>query len=207
MYMPAFEKLEKADKEGVLKIIRSTKQKLGWLRKKMEHPDYNNCETMVSPSDLVVYKCERDFLNLAITKYIKLGGEYKEPKISIRDTKFNDRLEDISKITFYNGGFFSTDVKIVVDLLGDKPRFSSGTFNGLNEKETDIEKEDFLYHLGELHMGEWRCHYSPERFGIVVCDGEEWVLKIEYKDGRKKTFSGMNAYPYNFDALLELLCL
>ena len=57
MYVPAFSKLETDDKKELLRIIRSTKQKMGWLRKKMEHPDYNNIEKVVSPSDLVVYKC------------------------------------------------------------------------------------------------------------------------------------------------------
>lgn len=92
MYMPPFERLQNASKEDLLKIIHSTKIKMGRLRKKMEHPDYNNIDVIVTPSDLVVYKCERDYLNLAIAKYISLGGEYKESSNSIRDTKFNDRL-------------------------------------------------------------------------------------------------------------------
>ena len=40
---------------------------------------------------------------------------------------------------------------------------------------------------------------------MEVLDGEQWVLKFEYKDGKKKTFNGNNAYPYNFDELLEVL--
>ena len=207
MYVPAFSKLETNDKEELLKVIRSTKQKMGWLRKKMEHPNYNNIEKIVSPSDLVVYKCERDFLYQAIAKYISLGGEYQESKKSLRDSAFNDKLEDIVKITFYNGGFFSTNEKTIIDLSGDELKVMSGSFSEIYEKITETTKEEFLYQLGELHIGEWRSNYSTKRFGIEVCDGVQWVLKFEYKDGKKKTYGGDNAFPYHFDELLEVLCL
>ena len=203
--MPAFEKLETGNKEELLKVIRSTKQKMGWLRNKMEHPDYRFRTEKRCPSELVAYKCERDYLNLAIAKYISLGGEYVEPAISLKDTRFNNRLEDISKITLIKSAFAVSSVKTVVDLTGDKVKMFSGSFDELYEKIVEIEKEEFIYQLGELHIGEWRSHYSPKRFGIEVCDGEQWVLKFEYKDGKKKFFSGDNAYPYNFDELLELL--
>lgn len=205
MYVPAFGKLETKNKDELLKVIRSVKQRLGSLRNKMEHPDYNNIDVIVSPSDLVVYKCERDYLNLAITKYISLGGEYKESALSIKGTKFNDRLEHIAKLTFIKGGFFSGNFKTVIDFTKGKPIVLAGTFNDLYEQEIEIDKEEFLSRLSELHIGEWLCHYSSRRFGIEVLDGEQWVLKFEYKDGKKKTFSGDNAYPYNYNEFLELL--
>ena len=205
MYMPPFERLQNASKEDLLKIIHSTKIKMGRLRKKMEHPDYKYRKEKVCPSDLVIYKCDRDFLNMAIVQYLILGGEYQESKKSLRDSAFNDRLEDIVKITFYNGGFFSTNEKTIIDLSGDELKVMSGSFSEVYEKITETTREEFLYRLGELHIGEWRSHYSCERYGMEVCDGIQWVLKFEYKDGKKKTFSGNNAYPYNFDELLELL--
>lgn len=205
MYVPAFSKLETNDKEELLKVIRSTKQRMGWLRKKMEHPNYNNIEKIVSPSDLVIYKCERDFLYQAISKYISLGGEYQESKKSLRDSAFNDKLKDIVKITFYNGGFFSTNEKTIIDLSGDEIKVMSGSFSEVYEKITEITKEEFLYQLGELHIGEWHSHYSCKRYGLEVCDGVQWVLKFEYRDGKKKTYGGDNVFPYNFEELLELL--
>jgi hypothetical protein len=173
----------------------------------MGHLDYKNRKEKVCPSDLVIYKCDRNFLNSAILQYLILGGESLETKLSLRDSAFNDRLEDIVKITFYNGGFFSTNEKTIIDLSGDEIKVMSGSFSEVYEKITETTKEELLYQLGELHIGEWRSHYSTKRFGIEVCDGIQWALKFEYKNGQKKTFGGDNAFPYNFDELLEVLSL
>lgn len=207
MYVPAFEKLKTENKEELLKIIKATRIKMGRLKAKMEHPDYKYRKEKVCPSDLVIYKCDRDFLNMAIVQYLILGGEYKDSKQSLRDSAFNDKLEDIVKITFYNGGFFSTNEKAVIDLRGDELKVMSGSFSETYEKITETTKEEFLYQLGELHIGEWRSHYSCKRYGMEVCDGIQWVLKFEYKNGKKKTFGGDNAFPYNFDELMEVLSL
>ena len=120
MYMPAFEKLKTENKEELLKLIKATRIKMGRLKAKMEHPDYKNRKEKVCPSDLVIYKCDRDFLNSAILQYLILGGEYLETKLSLRDSAFNDKLEDIEKITFYSGGFSSTNEKTIIDLSGDE---------------------------------------------------------------------------------------
>ncbi|MBR2870919.1 MAG: hypothetical protein IKB98_06065 [Clostridia bacterium] len=75
----------------------------------------------------------------------------------------------------------------------------------LFEKELDYTKQEFLSQLERLHIGEWRKSYYPNRFGVSVLDGEEWVLNIEYSDGKKAKYGGQNAYPYNYEELLELL--
>lgn len=205
MYVPAFEKLKTENKEELLKLIKATRIKMGRLRTKMEHPNYRFREVTIDPDDIVAYKCDRDFLNMAIAQYLILGGEYLETKLSLRDSAFNDRLEDIEKITFYSGGFFSTNEKTVIDLSGDELKVMMGSFSEVYERITEISKEEFLYQLRELHIGEWRSYYSTKRFGIEVCDGVQWALKFEYKDGKKKTYGGDNAFPYNFDELLDLL--
>lgn len=64
------------------------------------------------------------------------------------------------------------------------------------------DKEEFLDGIRNLHIGEWRTSYmNPD-----VLDGTQWDLTIEFSDGHKpfKT-GGSNAFPYNFDALEELL--
>lgn len=80
-----------------------------------------------------------------------------------------------------------------------------GFFSEVYERITEVSKKEFIYQLGELHIGEWRSYYSTKRFGIEVCDGVQWALKFGYKDGKKKTYGGDNAFPYNFDELLDLL--
>ena len=207
MYIPEFEKLETQNKDELLKIIRRTNHKLSCLRKKMEHPDYKNNDVIFSPCDLVVYKSEKYFLELAINRYLALGGKYKESNSRRKGIEFNDRLNEISKITFTKGSFFTGYNTSIIDLSKEKPVFLEGHFDNFIEKETDFDKETFLHQLGELYIGEWRSCYTTKRFNIIVLDGEQWSLNFEYKDGTNKSFTGDNAYPYNFDELLELFLL
>ena len=207
MYMPPFEKLQNASLEDLLKIIHSTKIKMGRLRKKMEHPDYRYKTEIVSPSDDVIYKCDRDFLNMAIIKYINLGGDYKWSHAEKKETEFNDNLENIKKIIFYNGTCFSIPKRTIIEINGEELKVESGDYDCMYPMETDHDKESFLYQLGELHLGEWRPFYSAKRYGKDVLDGIQWFVEIQYNNGRKKKFAGSNAYPYNFDELLVVLML
>jgi len=207
MYMPPFEEVKKANEDELLKIIRGTKKKMGRLRNIMEHPDYKYRTDKKCPSDLVIYKCDRDFLNMAIIRYISLGGDYKYGQTELNDTKFNDKLEEISKITFINGGFFEGQRKTVVDLSGNEVKLATGYLGDLAPFDIGYDKENFLYEFGELHIGEWRRSYQTERFGISILDGEQWSLEIEYRDGKKKEYGGSNAYPYNYEDLISLLGL
>ena len=206
MHMPPFEELDKG-KEDLLKTIRSTKNRMGHLRNIMEHPDYKYRTNKKCPSDLVIYKCDRDFLDRVIIKYLEKGGEYKYSKLELKDIDFNDNLEKISKIIFTNSGFFEGQQKTILDLSGNDVKLKTGKFGELIPFDINYDKENFLYEFGRLHIGEWRKHYMPDRFGICILDGEQWSLEIEYKDGKKKEYGGSNAYPYNYDDLRSLLCL
>ena len=69
----------------------------------------------------------------------------------------------------------------------------------------DIDKGEFLEQLKNLHIGEWRRNYDTLRFGYEVCDGTQWELHIYFSNGHKPVkIYGDNAYPYNFDSVLEL---
>lgn len=204
MYRPSFEKIEKASKEGLLNIIEETKNKMTELRDIMEHPKYK-CKKC--PSELTVYKCDRDILNMAIIRYISLGGEYVYDKQELADTDFNDKLEDIVNISLMNGYWTDYKPHAIVELSGKKPILKVFAGADYVEMDIDFDKESFLYELGELHLGEWSEEYSTEKFGLYCLDGTKWELKIEYKDGTKREFSGWNAYPYNYKELLELLRL
>lgn len=194
MYKPPFEKLETENKEELLSIIQKSKATLTELRDTMEHPEYK-CKKC--PSELTMYKCERDFLNSAIIRYLSLGGEYVYDSDELAEMEFFAELENIVKIIFSYGACLGLKEEVVIDLWGEKPIMS----------DLDFDKESFLYELEKLHIGEWKEFYTPDRFGICVLDGYEWNLEIEYGDGRKKEFGGCNAYPYNYSELLELLRL
>ena len=72
----------------------------------------------------------------------------------------------------------------------------------------DMDKEELLSGIRELHIGEWRRHYTLKRFGYMVIDGTQWEFKIEYSNGAKpECYDGDNAHPYNFSKFLELFGL
>lgn len=202
MYRLPFENLEKADKEEVLTIIQETKNRLTELRDIMEHPDYKCTKC---PSELTMYKCERDFLNMAINRYFALGGEYKYDDKELSDIEFNDKLEEIVKISLRNGCWYEYNPNVIIEFSGEK--IICKNFAGIDyvEKVVEYDKESFLYELGNLHIGEWDEEYSTEHFNLHCLDGTAWELQIEYKDGTKRVYFGNNAYPYNFNELLNLL--
>ena len=62
--------------------------------------------------------------------------------------------------------------------------------------------------MADLHLGEWRRRYTPDRFGHSILDGTQWELEIQYNNGMKpfKVY-GDNIYPYNYSDFLSLLCI
>lgn len=72
------------------------------------------------------------------------------------------------------------------------------------DDEEPYSKLEFLKLFADLHIGEWRKHYSTEKFGISVLDGTQWSLDIYYSNEKKSSYDGSNAYPYNFCDLTDL---
>ena len=68
-----------------------------------------------------------------------------------------------------------------------------------------MDKEEFLDGINNLYIGEWQKSYSTSKYGIDVMDGQQWDLTITYSDRKKVTISGDNAWPYNFDELLDTI--
>jgi hypothetical protein len=60
------------------------------------------------------------------------------------------------------------------------------------------------YHIdklvNEIMVFTWDNYYSNDH----VLDGEEWRVTLHYKSGRTRSFSGMNAYPTNYDDFIKL---
>ncbi len=207
MYEPEFEKINILSKEQLLKEIKFYKRKIKKLKKIIEHPDYAK-KIKVCPSEKTILSCDRDYLQMAKFRYIFLGGDYKYDKEEIKDKTFNEKLKDITKITFCKGGFYALQMGVTVDLTNDQVKI-----NYFNDCESFVKKEKsrnklaFLKNLAQLHIGEWRSRYNCEQYGVSVMDGEEWELKIEYKNFKTKVYEGASAYPYNFKEFLGLIGL
>lgn len=204
------EYLKGKNEKQIMTAIRGLKQEMGRLKNVMEHPDYGT-EAVIMPSESTRLWCTRLYLDRAKRALVDAGGTYIPSKAEKKAELFDASVAAISKVTFGIGGFFdgyetrtiTVDEKhIHFDVEHSFILKPSNLPDGL---DYPCEKAEFLDKIWELHLGEWRTSYTPERFGCSVLDGTQWELSIEFSDGQKpfKT-GGSNAYPYNFDALQEL---
>ena len=198
--------LKGKDEKQLLSAIRGLKNEIGHLKKVMEHPDYKNTPIM-HPSENVRVSCTREYLTRAIQALEEIGGTYQPSKAELKAKEFQDNLEYLSKITFEIGGFFDGITKYVIEIQGDKAGFISTKFDCILE-EKPIDKEEVIWLLSRLYVGEWKKYYDPKRFGYCVMDGTQWKVSFEYSNGYKTVeFAGSNDYPYNFSEFIDIFGL
>ncbi len=56
----------------------------------------------------------------------------------------------------------------------------------------------------DMYLHEWKKKYDCKGSGYVVIDGERWTLDIRMTGGRKRSYSGINAYPPYWDELVKI---
>lgn len=198
-------------KEQIMSAIRSLKQAMGHLKNTMENPKPVQ-EKYILPSPNTRLHCTRIYLDRAKQAYIEAGGIYTPSKSEVKSAEFDSNMDFISKITFSIGGFFGGFRVYVAELTDHlfayaytNPWDDEEQLIPVDEDDTPVTKETFIAALLNLHIGEWRRNYSTERFGYSVLDGTQWELVFEYNNGQKPvSFSGSNAYPYNFKQFTEL---
>ena len=193
--------------EQILRKIAGLKREIARLKRVMEHPDY---QCMMLPSEDTQLWCTRLYLERAKEALAEVGAPYEPTAAEKRVMDFDTNIGNIEKITLNIGGFFSGWRKYTVK-LDEQLHFWLEEMMIPTPTNFDIPadepmtKEDFLAGFAELHVGEWRKNYDPDRFGIHILDGTQWELTIVYHNGRKSfTSGGSNAYPHNFHKLTEL---
>lgn len=190
-----------------MRAIRGLKQKIGRLKNIKESPDYGS-EAIIKPSESTRLWCTRLYLDRAKQTLTDVGGTYTPSKAEQKVEQFDASIPVIHRGIFSIGGFFggyetrtiTLDEKHLHFDVDHSPILKPSNFHVL--LDYPCGKAEFLDGIRELHIGEWRTSYmNPD-----VLDGIQWELTIEFFDGHKpfKT-GGSNAYPYNFDALKELL--
>lgn len=195
----------------IMTIIRSLKQEIGRLKNIVEHPDYKTREIAICPSENTQISCARDYLERAKQALVEVGGEYIPSAAEQKALEFNANIPYISKVRFSIGGYHTGYETRTYTIDGDQVHMyveHSLILKPSNIDDAEIEpwdKEEFLEHLENLHIGEWRKNYNTKRFGIMILDGTQWGLEIYFSNDHKPTkIYGDNAFPYNFDRLLEL---
>ena len=153
----------------------------------------------------------RDYLSIAKMALVEAGGVYTPSKTERKAEEINSNIPYVCKVEFSIGGFFGGFENRTYRIDGDIVREDiTHTLmlppSYLYEPHETIDKECFLEGLTDLYLGEWRRRYDLRRFGYAILDGTQWHLHLYFSNGHKPLkIRGDNAYPYNFDKLLEHL--
>ena len=194
--------------DQIMTAIRGLKQEIGRLKNIVEHPDY---QCMICPSEGVRISCMRDYLAVAKEALVEAGGTYTPSKAELKAEEVNANIPYLCRLEFSIGGFFGGFETRTFIIAGDavKEEFTHTMMlepSYMYDPDEEMDKESFLEGLEDLYIGEWRTNYDPSRFGYVVMDGTQWHLDLYFSNGYKPVkIHGSNAYPYNFDRLLDHL--
>lgn len=200
---------DKSEKE-IRCAIRGLKNEIGHLKNIIEHPDYGS-EPLMCPTEETRIWCARMYLERAKQALFKIGATYIPSQAEQKAQKFQENIDYITKITFKIGGYLGGFETYTINLEDEPVHYEADRlvlWDVVYPHETTsypLSKAEFMDAFRELHIGEWRHYYDPERFGCIILDGTQWSLDIEYSNGLKAVrYEGSNSYPYNFYKLKEL---
>ena len=197
--------LQGKSQSAILQQIGLLKKEIKRLKEVMES-DKNSPEAMIMPSPLTRIKCNREYLEMAKLALEEAGGQYELTDEDLRDQSFNTKLAAMHRFTLEIGGFFNGYTKYKYTISGDRVLFDADHSFYLKPSNLPVyepfTREEFIRGIADLHIGEWDKRYE----NLCVLDGTQWSISIEYEDGKEPfEINGSNAYPYNFDELIEFL--
>ena len=199
------EYLQGKSQTEVLQQINFLRQELARLKEVVESVE-NSPEAMIMPSPLTRIKCNREYLEMAKLALEEAGGQYVPTDEELRDQSFNSKLAAMYRFTLEIGGFFDGYTKYKYTISGERVLFDAD--HSFYPKPSNLpvyepfSREEFVRGIAALHIGEWKERYE----NLYVLDGTQWSISIEYEDGKEPfEIYGSNAYPYNFEKLIEFL--
>jgi hypothetical protein len=199
------EYLQGKSQTEVLQQINFLRQELGRLKEVVESVE-NSPEAMIMPSPLTRIKCNREYLEMAKLALEEAGGQYVPTDEELRDQSFNTKLATMHRFTLKIGGFFDGYTKYKYTISGDSVLFDADHSFYLNPSNLPVyepfSREEFIRGIAALHIGDWK----ERDENLYVLDGTQWSICIEYEDEKEPVeIYGNNAYPYNFEELIEFL--
>ena len=199
------EYLQGKSQSAILQQISFLKQEIGRLKEVLESVE-NSPEAMIMPSPLTRIKCNREYLEMAKLALEEAGGQYVPTDEELRDQSFDTKLATMHRFTLEIGGFFNGYTKYKYTISGERVLFDADHSFYLKPSNLPVyepfTREEFVRGIAALDIGEWKERYE----NLYVLDGTQWSISIEYENG-KESFEiyGSNAYPYNFEELIEFL--
>lgn len=189
--------LENKGEREIRREIRKYKREIKRLRALAEEP----FREQIAPSYSLQLQLTREYLQQAIFVLLSKGYEYFPSKEEQKREKFNEKLEGLTKIEFWEGGFCCTCTRYLLEFdQTDKVKCSSCYgWSDDYEFENKVTKTDCIESLQNLYISEWK-----KRYFAPVLDGTQWELSLFFKNGRKKCYYGSNAFPFGYEELKEL---
>lgn len=179
--------------EELCDLIEDFKIEQAFLKVKIE--EKNIGDFTLPPQDMVA-KINKYRLYIRDT-YIKIksiGGEIKRSDEEEFAIQFHENISNIHRIDYQIGGYFEGNEEYYL------------AFDDSSTTNDGMDRETFLKEFSELHIGEWRESYADSDYGEQVMDGTSWSLNIHfYGDIKPAEFSGINAFPYNFGMLDQII--
>lgn len=147
--------------------------------------------------------CAERFCDGALLGFLK-DGSFTSWLKRLKDIDWQQQERTITKIEFECGGFFGgyTTYRLIFDTNGAElyRTPSLGESEPFDKKVYSAQEADYLKERFSLIRTEyWNANYPNPS----VCDGEQWSLAIHYSDGYRSSSSGSNAYPENWNSILE----
>lgn len=196
---------DKSEKE-VLTVIKKLQREIKKLKDVMEKPNYS---PTMKPDESTQLWCTRLYLEQAKQTLQSIGGTYIPSKEELKVKLFNENIPSINLIEYYSVNV--TDGITIKNVSFDEKKVlikSSYLHNSKPVIQSIIDRDEFLDELRAIDLGEWKSRYNNHEENSNSFNGTDWYLIIHYNNGTKsKKIRGFNAYPYNFDELLELLDL
>lgn len=208
-----YEFIKGQDLEEIMSEISTTKKEIYCLKNFLENPSIKKEREDFSYLQSRIYKL-REYLEAAKQEYAKNGGLYELTNFDKKILDFNKNFDELSQISFSTSDFFNGHIVYTIYLTGEfktttKDPLSSAPVESIllwnNDKQEAYTRETFIDAIKDIHIGEWRNEYLPERFGHKIIDGTWWSLVFEYGNGHENIkINGNHSFPYNFDKLQKI---
>ena len=200
-----YNSIEGKTRDEAMSAVRELWDEIRRLKKLMDEDPYCD-EMMTHPMPGVRISVYMDYIKAARDYFDAHGWEYDLSPEEKASKEFDDRIDDIEKITVKYGGYLCGGETREITFNGDEVNVEKGVLLGYVSSESDLkyagyeglDSTSFLDELKEFHLGEWEKNYE----NLLVEDGVQWEVVIYYNDGKKRKFEGDNAFPYNFNDFL-----
>ena len=199
-----YEDLKDKNSYVVHKAIRKLRRSIESEKRKIEKRFLIPDTIIFCPTPETKISCYREYIEQAKRVLREKNINYRYSKKELIEKEFDQNVENICEIRVEDGPAFGLQAIHVIKIQENGLHLSF-----LNEEGLFVEQDipSFYDSLRNLHLCEWRRKYLSTDYGVHVLDGSAWSVEIYYKDGKKKKWEGLNAYPYNYNDLLYLLGL